>query len=251
MFTKLILNKNTRIFNELIDPIKFENIGKGRKGTVLVSVNCENNTVPIIRTTTKYNEAAQRFSSVHYDIIDEIKNEFKNMKGIENIEFNNALTEIYDPSYRKMGFHTDQSLDLAKDSYICLFSCYKNTPVSKDLRKLIIKNKTTNNISEILLENNSAVLFSTSSNHKHLHKIVLDTNGSNNIWMGMTFRMSNTFIKFIDEIPYFNSSNKALQMATPQEKNAFYKHKGNENSNDNYIYPEINYTISISDMLVV
>ena len=50
------------------------------------------------------------------------------------------MIEIYDSKYCKMGFHTDQSLDLQENSYIGIFSCY-NDPTTKDLRKLKVKNK--------------------------------------------------------------------------------------------------------------
>ena len=39
-----------------------------------------------------------------------------------------------------MKYHTDQSLDLAEGSYICIFSTYEN-PLSLGIRKLKIKEK--------------------------------------------------------------------------------------------------------------
>jgi len=149
-----------------------------------------------------------------------------------------------------MKFHTDQSLDLYENSYICLFSCYEN---NYDIRKLQIKNKITNECSEILLENNSIVLFSTSFNHKYLHKIILTTAQplSTNKWLGITFRLSKTFVKFVDNIPYIYHSNKILRIADNNEKINFFKYKSAENLNHEYTYPEIEYTISKSDTLPI
>ncbi len=247
MFRKFIIDIKTNSFEELSNSTDFEDIVNGRKGAILVDY--KNDLVPIVRTTTIYNKPVQNFLPVHYDIINKVKEKFKD---IENIEFNNVLIEIYDSKYRKMGFHTDQSLDLKEDSYICLFSCYENAsnnPV--DIRKLKIKNKITKECSEVLLENNSAVLFSTLTNHKHLHKIVLESNISRNKWLGITFRLSKTFVKFVNEISYIYPSNKILRIANNDEKKEFMKHKGNENSSSEYAYPEINYTISISDTIPI
>lgn len=141
-----------------------------------------------------------------------------------------------------MKFHSDQSLDLVSDSYICLFSCYCDCN-SENIRKL--------QISEILLENNSIVLFSTSTNNTHLHKIILDSCETNNQWLGITFRLSKTFITFINELPFFHKTSKILTLANINEKNNFFKYKHLENINTEYCYPEIYYTISISDLLQI
>ena len=255
MFKKYVLDLDYNAFATLSMITKFEDICKGRKRAILV--NCKDGftpqvpLVPIMRTTTIYKEPAQKFLPIHYDIMDQIKKKFK-----EDIQFNNAMIEIYDPRYRKMGFHTDQSLDLAEDSYICIFSCYENDSNNKnDIRKLVIQNKSTKELSEILMENNSIVLFSTSVNHEHVHKIILDSNKSTNRWLGLTLRLSKTFVKFVDEVPYFYFNkmlkNKVLRIANENEKKEFLKLKGKENSEIGYIYPEIDYTISTSDMLPI
>ena len=248
MFTKFVIETNVNSFDELTNSSKFEDICKGRVGAVLIDY--KNDLVPIVRTTTAYKEPAQQFSPIHYNIMDQIRKKFK-----KDIKFNNALIEIYDSNYRKMGFHTDQSLDLQEDSYICLFSCYQNNSNSKDdIRKLKIKSKITGELSEILLENNSIVLFSTLTNQKHLHKIVLESDKSKNKWLGVTFRLSKTFIKFVDEAhgtcPYFYPTNRILRIANDNEKREFRKCKGMENSSVEYVYPDIDYTISGSDTIV-
>ena len=95
-----------------------------------------------------------------------------------------------------------QTLDLNKNYYICIFSCYDD-PTTKNLRKLKIKDKITNECFDVILDHNSIVLFSVNINQKHLHKIVLEQNGSNDLWLGITFRQSKTFISFHNEMPYF------------------------------------------------
>ncbi len=242
MFTKFTLEARPNIFNELSKSIELEDIVVGRKGATLVDY--KNDLIPIIRTTTNYNKPVQKFLPVHYDIIENIKK----ISNIDGLELNNALVEIYDNQYRKMGYHSDQVLDLADDSYICVFSCYDNP---NSIRKLKIKDKNTQKESEILLEHNSVVIFSTETNKKYMHKIVLETNKSQNVWLGLTFRLSKTFIHFIDDKPYFYKSDRVLRICNQNEKNEFRKLKGDENSKINHKQLDIDYTISIGDTLPI
>ena len=245
MFHKYQLDLIDNLFNELSKTTNFENITNGRDGAVLVN---NNNIIPLVRTTTKYNNPAQLFSQIHYDIIDKIKK----ITTINNLEFNNALIEIYNNDYKSMGEHSDQALDLADDSYICLFSCYNN-PQTANIRKLKIKNKVTNETSEIELNHYSIVLFSLESNSKHLHKIVLDNPTINNYeWLGITFRLSKTFIKFINEIAYFNNTYIILKLASKEESKEFYKCRSFENKSIEYKWSDdIFYTINPSDLLII
>ncbi len=246
MFEKHIINYERNLFEELSNSIQYDNVTKGRVGTVLV--DCKNDVVPIVRTTTCYNNPAQKFLPIHYDIL----NKIKDITGI--VGLNNALIEIYDSSYRKMGFHSDQALDLEDESHICVFSCYSN-PETKDVRKLIIKKKDTGEQSEILMEHNSIICFPLSTNSTYWHKIVLNNHDSmsvNDKWLGITFRRSKTYIKHVDNIPYFQSNNNMLRIANDDEKIKFYKLRSAENKNNGkYTYPELDYTISISDTLYV
>ncbi len=257
MFTKFTLDTNPNIFNELSESIEFENIVNGRKGATLVDYKNDlipiirtttnyykNDLIPIIRTTTNYNKPTQKFLQLHYDIIENIKKTSK----IEHLELNNALIEIYDNQYRKMGYHSDQALDLADNSYICVFSCYDNPT---DIRKLKIKDKNTQKESEILMEHNSVIIFSTETNKNYMHKIVLDTNKSQNLWLGVTFRLSKTFIQFINDKPYFYNTDRILRICNQDEKNEFRKLKGDENSKTDHKQIDIDYTISIGDILPI
>ena len=251
---KINLDIPENLFEELSKSVEFEDIVKGRKGANLVDdrngLKPELVLIPIVRTTTVYNDTVQRFSSVHYDLIQQIRD-----KSDLDIDFNNAMIEIYDSSYRKMKYHTDQALDLAPDSYIGIFSCYSDP--TKEIRTLKIQNKVTKEHSELILDQNSVVLFSVETNQQHVHKIVLETNKSNpvqdNKWLGITFRLSKTFIQFKNQnqyiIPYFYQSNKILRMANQEERKEFYKHKSRENQTVGYVYPDIDYTINQSDLI--
>jgi len=243
-------------FDALQTSINFEDIVRGRKGAILVDADKDgpssSGLTPLVRSTTPYTRPAQRFRQTHYDLMDRIIQRSK-----LDMRFDNAMIEKYDQSYRNMGYHTDQSLDLANDSYICLFSCYENgSNDSNDVRKLLIKNKTTLVCTEIQLFNNTAVLFSTATNTEHVHKIVLESDRSKNRWLGITFRLSKTFVRFVDEVPYFydakhNSCTKILRLASADERKEFMTHKGKENTQIGYAYPEIDYTISPGDLISV
>ena len=218
----------------------FERITNGRSGAVLVDQ--KDNQVPIVRTTSIYQNRVSNFLPIHYHIIEQIKLQFVNL----SLHFNNALIEIYDNNYRTMGSHSDQELDLVDDSYICVFSCY-DQPTT--LRTLSVQNKLSKETRNISLTDYSVVLFSTVANREHLHKIILESGVSNNRWLGITFRLGKTYIKFIDEIPYFTASGARLELANDSQRKEFYKHRKLENERIGYRYPEINYTISISDTL--
>lgn len=244
MFHKFYCDFDHNLFDELSTTSSFENITKGRKGGNLIDYKDE--LVPIVRTTSIYQNPPQQFLKIHYDII----NQIKSISKIPNINFNNAMIEMYDELYTSMGYHTDQSLDLQDDSYICIFSCYNNE-TKDDVRTLDIKNKITNKTQSIILEHNSIVIFSTETNRNHLHKIILEKVTTNKKWLGITFRLSKTYIKFINEIPYFYNTNEILKIATDKEKQEFMKMKGCENKLIEYKYPKINYTISNSDLIMI
>lgn len=244
MFTKIILDYKMNLFPDLIKSTDFEDITNGRKGAILVDPT--NNLIPLVRTTTKYTKPAQKFKSIHYDIINEIK------KGanINEIKFNNVLIEVYDNKYTTMGFHSDQSLDLENGSYIAIYSCYENIK-GTNYRNLIVKNKVTNELTEFIMEHNSVILFDFSTNQQYLHKIILKNNNINNRWLGITFRLSKTFIHHINNIPYFYKTDNVLMLANNEECKDFYKLRGKENKSLEFKYPDINFTISASDLIQV
>lgn len=251
-FIKKTLTFEQNLFCELSNQINFENVGKGRIGNHLVKTN--DNGIPIIRTTTQYSIPAHHFSSTHHKIVDCINDKLVNLN---TINFNNALIEIYDSSYTKMKYHSDQCLDLATNSYIGLFSCYEKPDelTEQSIRKLKIKDKITNEEFEISLTHNSLVLFSLSANSKFFHKIVLEQIPkqkplkSENKWLGITFRESKTFIHFKNNLPYF-ANGELLKLATDIQKKEYYMLRGEENRSIDFIYPTIDYTLSKADLMM-
>jgi len=240
-FNKYILDNNIT-FDDCANCIQFEDIINGRKGANII--NKSNDLIPIVRTTTIYKQPCQQFSKIHYDLIKQIQ-----LISNDNIQFNNALVEIYDNNYTSMKYHSDQSLDLDDNSFICLYSIY-NDKSNDNNRCLKIQNKLTKEENEIILNNNSIILFSTETNKKYLHKIFLKNINNLNTkkWLGITFRLSKSFIKFINEIPYFTDNN-VLYLASETEKKEFYKYKTLENKSIDFTYPIIYYTINPSDLL--
>lgn len=240
------------LFSLLESSVDFEKTGKGRLGANLLDITSDQ-LYPIVRTTTAYAKPNQPFKEIHYELIKLIKSTVKSTTNLtnQNISFNNAMIEIYDNSYKNMGYHTDQSLDLVDDSYICIFSSYSVDNVNPD-RYLQIKNKSNDRVSDICLKPNSIILFDTTTNKNHVHKIYLNNlNRNQHKWLGITFRLSKTFIKFINEIPYFSHNNKPLKLASAEELLLMRHLKYLENTLTDYVYPydQINFTISNGEFI--
>lgn len=193
---------------EKLQKIKLEDICKGRKAAILVKP--ESGLTPVIRSTTIYKNKPQLMPEFLYK---------------EN--YNNAMIELYTNEYRTMSYHSDLALDLVGD--ICIYSCYPKE--EKQRRKLMIKNKTTKEVKEIIMEDNKSITFDLEFNRENLHKIV-----GTAVWMGITYRKSNTY------------SNQ-LRLATENEKVEFFKLRSLENKNVNFVWPKIDYTICSSELL--
>ena len=236
-------------FDNSFDIIKgesqFSSEGKGRIVGISVLPNA-NGDIPIVRTTTKFPTPPTKFPKCYHNLIDKIR-----FDTIANLQFNNAMVEVYNNSYCKMGFHTDQSLDLAENSYICLFSSYKN-PKAKNIRILHVVNKETGQEAKYPLLHNSYTLFSTETNQKHVHKIVLEEQQKvldDGEWLGLTMRLSKTYIHFDQNNNPLLPNGNILRIATEDECGVFCKLKGEENSKIGFVYPDIDFTISVSDMM--
>jgi hypothetical protein len=233
------------LFEELLASVRFEDVGKGRRGGVLVKID-EICGTPIVRTTTKYSAPAQQFGSVHEQLAQQIQK-----IASLSVGFNNALIENYSNAYTTMGSHSDQALDLADESFIAIFSCYKYPEMANPTRKLLMELKESggDNI-EILLTHNSVVVFSVETNRRLKHKIVLDTPTPTpeNQWLGITFRTSKTFVQFRDESAYF-LDDECLTLANDEQRREFYHLRRRENNETDFTYPRITYTISESDMI--
>lgn len=251
-FIKIELDFEENLFHELSNQIDFESVGKGRLGNHLVKISDEG--IPIVRTTTQYNIPAHNFSSTHNLIVEGINDKLENLSPFN---FNNALIEIYDSSYKKMKYHSDQCIDLAANSYIGLYSCYENPNelTEQRIRKLKIKDKTSHEEFEISLTHNTVILFSLPTNSKFFHKIILEQvpkqkpPDSENKWLGITFRKSKTFIQFKDNLPYF-SDGTVLKLANDVQKKEYYLLRGEENRNIDFNYPKIDYTLSKADTII-
>ena len=104
VFYKSTINPHPDLFNQIFQQISFEQIiPNARYGAILVEPN--NNLIPIIRTTTKYNNPVQNIKPIK-ELVDLIKQEiYSNNLPNHNIEFNNAMVEIYNSNYKSMGFH--------------------------------------------------------------------------------------------------------------------------------------------------
>lgn len=230
-------------FKNLLTSVRFESICKGRRGVVLVKGDDERGT-PIVRTTTKYSDPAQYFHSVHHELAKLIA-----QRASLPFSFNNALIEHYTDEYTRMGFHSDQAQDLKSNSSIAIFSCYKN-PELKHTRKLVVKSKEPNGHQfEIPLLHNSVVVFNLNTNQRFKHKIVLDTATQEleNEWIGVTFRTSGTFVHYSNEQAYFEDGTQLL-MASEEESRKFYPLRRRENLEADFIYPNVAYTLSESDI---
>lgn len=223
---------------DTLNSIDYEYITNGRQTGNIVNDDIQ---IPIVRTTTKYTQPSYLFQDIHYTIIEKIK-EKTNL----DLHFNHAMIEVYDSSYKTMGYHTDQAIDLEPNSYIAIFSCYENP--NKKTRTLIVKNKKTSEIQKFSMYHNSVILFDTKTNSKYIHKIVLENN-DNNKWLGITFRCSKTFIHFVDNIPHFISENKELTLANENEQKEFYTLKKIENKEEINEYPILYYTLNPSDFI--
>jgi hypothetical protein len=233
------------LFAELLASVRFEDVGKGRRGAVLIKTD-EMGGVPIVRTTTRYSAPAQYFRSVHERLAQQIQH-----TASLSVGFNNALIEAYTNAYTTMSGHSDQALDLADGSFIALFSCYERPEIANPPRKLIVESKGAGcDLVEIPLAHNSAVVFSADANRRLRHKIVLDASARSpeNRWLGVTFRTSKTFVRFRNECAYF-SDGARLTLADDEQKREFYYLRRRENNETDFTYPRITYSISESDLM--
>jgi hypothetical protein len=231
------------LFAALRASARFEDVGRGRQGGVLVKPDAARGT-PLVRTTTRYALPAQRFKSVHEWLSREIQACASLSSG-----FNNALIEVYSRAYATMGAHSDQALDLADDSVIALFSCYQNPDTPCPPRRLLVESKEPGGPTfEIPLTHNRVVVFSTDTNRRFRHRIVLDAPADvpDNPWLGVTFRNSKTFIRFHGDHASFQDGTH-LTLANEEEQREFYRLRHQENKEANFTYPRVAYTLSASD----
>jgi len=232
-------------FAELSASIRWEDVGKGRRGAVLTRVDATG-AVPLVRTTTRYANPAQRFRPVH----ERLARRVQEHAGLP-VAFDNALVETYTNAYRTMGAHSDQALDLADDSFIAVFSCYEH-PEAGPPRKLVLASKDPDGEQrfEVPLAHHGIVAFSVASNRLLRHRIVLDAPGptADNRWLGFTFRTSKTPVRFRDGHARLPGGAR-LTAADDEQRSAFYRLRRLENETTDFVYPPLTYTVSGSDLL--
>ncbi|MEU3019402.1 alpha-ketoglutarate-dependent dioxygenase AlkB [Nocardiopsis sp. NPDC007018] len=231
-------------FEELSASVHWEDVGKGRRGAVLTRVD-DVGDVPVVRTTTRYGNPARRFRAVH----ERLARRIQEHAGIP-VAFNNALVECYSNSYKKMGSHSDQAIDLADESFIAVFSCYRH-PDEGPSRKLIVASKEEDAQKyEIPLAHNGVVAFSVAANRRLKHRIVLDApaRAADQQWLGVTFRTSKTFVRYRDGHAYLPEGER-LVPADDERRHEFYRLRRAENEETDFVYPRLTYTISESDLI--
>ncbi|MEV4925345.1 hypothetical protein [Streptomyces roseoverticillatus] len=239
------LPTDENLFAELSASVRWEDVGKGRRGATLAKID-EAGDVPLVRTTTRYSSPTQRFRAVHERLARQIQEHAALPVG-----FNNVLIESYTNAYTTMGSHSDQALDLAGESFIAVFSCYQH-PEASPPRKLIFESKGSGDEKlEIPLAHNGIVAFSVDSNRRLRHKIVLDKSvqAADNQWLGVTFRTSKTFVRFRDGHVYLPQGGR-LTSADDEQRREFYQLRRRENKETDFIYPLLTYTISESDLML-
>lgn len=232
------------LFAELSASARWEDVGKGRRGAVLTRTD-EAGGVPLVRTTTRYGSPAQRFRAVHERLARQIQE-----RAALSVGFNNALIESYTNAYTTMGGHSDQALDLADESFIAVFSCYRD-PEASPPRKLIFESKGSDGEKfEIPLTHHSVVAFSVDTNRRLRHKIVWDAPArtADNPWLGVTFRTSKTVVRFRDGDAWLPQGER-LTVADDEQSREFYRLRRRENRETDFIYPLLTYTISESDLM--
>ncbi|GAB2504634.1 2OG-Fe(II) oxygenase family protein [Nocardiopsis aegyptia] len=231
------------LFAELSASVRWEDVGKGRRGAVLTRIDAAGG-VPLVRTTARYLNPAQPFRTVHERLARQVQE-----RAAIPVGFNNALVESYTNAYRTMGSHSDQALDLADESFIAVFSCYRHPEAIP--RKLIFESKDPDAEGfEIPLAHNSIVAFSVASNRRLKHRIVLDSpaRASDNMWLGVTFRTSKTLLRFRDGHAYLPQGVR-LTSADDDQKREFYQLRRRENNESDFAHPPLTYTVSESDLM--
>jgi hypothetical protein len=227
------------LFDELSGSLQFDDVTSGRRGAVLVKVDARG--VPIVRTTTQYRAPAQPFRPVH----DRLAHEIRDRASLAQ-PFNNALVEHYTNAYSTMKRHSDQALDLAGASTIAVYSCYRDP--QHPSRRLIVTPKESGAAFEVPLDHGCVVTFSLDINRRFRHAIVLRPNAPANDWLGITFRTSTTFVRFVDGSPTL-SSGERLTLASDDQRRELFQMRRRENDETSFAYPSISYTLSESDLV--
>ncbi len=241
-FRTYTVSTRSELFAELSASARLEQLGKGRRGAVLVA--SDGSRAPIVRTTTAYALPAQIFDNVHTTLARQIA-----ASASLAVAFNNALLEVYTRAYPTMGAHSDQALDLDETGEIALFSCYEQ-PGAAPSRILMVESKASGGPSFVVpLLHGRVVVFSAAANRKFRHRIVLDpaTAAPDNTWLGLTLRTSKTWVH-IEEGQARLADGTPLTLASDDERHEFLRLRRRENQEPDFVYPRLTYTLSPSDL---
>lgn len=231
------------LFAELSASARLEELGKGRRGAVLVATG-DPRGVPIVRTTTPYTLPARWFRPIHATLARQIR-----ARASLALSFNNALLEIYTRAYATMRAHSDQALDLDDAGEIALFSCYEN-PGAGPSRRLMVESKEPGGPSFVIpLVHGRVVVFSVDTNRRFRHRIVLDPAAGDldNPWLGVTFRTSKTWVDVRDGQPRL-ADGTPLTLANDDERHEFLRLRRRENQEADFVYPRVTCTLSPGDL---
>ncbi len=230
------------LFAELSASAPLEDLGKGRRGAVLVIDDSRG--VPIVRTTTAYALPAQRFRPIHTTLAQQI-----GACASLAVPFNNALLEVYTDAYTTMRAHSDQALDLDDAGAIAVFSCYEH-PEAGPSRRLMVESKDPGGPSFVIpLLHGHVIVFAAETNRRFRHRIVMDpaTGVRDNRWLGVTFRTSKTWVCISDGQAVL-ADGTPLTLASDDQRHEFLQLRRRENQETSFFYPRITFTLSPSDL---
>ncbi|MFJ7414129.1 hypothetical protein ACIQWZ_25480 [Streptomyces sp. NPDC098077] len=93
-------------------------------------------------------------------------------------------------------------------------------------------------------------MFSADANRRLRHRIVLEnpSGAADNLWLGVTFRTSKTFVRYRDGQAHLPRGAR-LTSADEQQRSEFYGLRRRENKETDFVYPALTYTVSGSDLL--
>lgn len=231
------------LFAALSASARLEDLGKGRRGAVLVATDGARG-VPIVRTTTAYMLPAQCFRPIHTALARQIGACASLAR-----PFNNALLEVYTRAYTTMRAHSDQALDLDEAGEIALFSCYEH-PEAGPSRRLMVESKEPGGPAFVIpLQHGHVVVFSADTNRRFRHRIVLDpaTGAPDNRWLGLTFRGSKTWVSVHDGQPRL-ADGTPLTLASDEQRHELLRLRRRENQETDFVYPRVTCTLSPSDL---
>jgi len=240
-FRSYLLPAADHPFEALLASVRFDDVAKGRRGTVVVKVD-DTGGIPIVRTTTPYLRAAQPFGPLH----ERLSQEIRRIASLSCVA-NNALVEHYTSAYSTMKRHSDQALDLADGSSIAIYSCYRD-PHAPSRRLVVTAKESEGAASEIPLGHGSVVVFDLDTNRRFTHTIALSANAPANEWFGITFRTSKTLVRFVDGHAQLDNGAR-LTIATDEQRRELFQLRRRENDETDFAYPPISYTISDSDLV--